>query len=255
MKRLLTSLLFAAILFSSQAFADDICSDRPGKASAPCTVPTGVIQVESDGINTTISDQDGIKNITNIVLDPTIKYGLSSNQDIELTITPYVDGKNGNQHFSGLGDTILKSKYEYQNTGNLNLAISPFIKIPTAGKNIGNGAWEGGVQFPIGYKINDLWSVESTPEIDVLKDLNDNGRHIATQTAFDVVRSLPYDISFTTEFWANYDYDRKITKQYSLDFSIGWVVRSDIQFDAGINFGLNKTTPRAQFFVGISKKF
>ena len=45
------------------------------------------------------------------------------------------------------------------------------------------------------------------------------------------------------------------TKQYSLDGAVAYVPFSNIQFDAGVNIGLNRFTPGAQLYAGVSRRF
>jgi hypothetical protein len=41
----------------------------------------------------------------------------------------------------------------------------------------------------------------------------------------------------------------------SADGAVAYLVRDDLQLDAGANFGLNKQTPDIELYAGISKRF
>ena len=98
---------------------------------------------------------NGDKNISTVIFDPTLKWGIDKNLDLELTVTPYqID--NSSKSISGIGDTWIKSKWEFFNNNSLGLAISPFVKVPTAHDGLGNGVWEGGVQLPVNWQLNNL---------------------------------------------------------------------------------------------------
>lgn len=43
--------------------------------------------------------------------------------------------------------------------------------------------------------------------------------------------------------------------QVSADVAAAYLVAPTLQLDAGANFGLNRDTPDAQLYVGVSKRF
>ena len=61
------------------------CTDRPTKANLPCILDEGHWQVESDAVNYTFDRGSHSVLFTN----PTIKYGLTGNADLEVNWTPY----------------------------------------------------------------------------------------------------------------------------------------------------------------------
>src|SRR6201985_3588266 len=87
-------LLPLALTFSLPAFtvrADDappICTDRPTKANATCTVPEGMWQLETDVGNFTHDAHDGSSTDTLYFVNPYLKYGIGSHTDIEVNWAP-----------------------------------------------------------------------------------------------------------------------------------------------------------------------
>ena len=61
-----------------------ICTDRPNKNTAACTVPKGSFQLESDIFNWTRFDFEGTRTDTILYTNPTLKYGLTSSTDIQV---------------------------------------------------------------------------------------------------------------------------------------------------------------------------
>ena len=82
------------------------------------------------------------------------------------------------------------------------------------------------------------------PEIDVLKDSADNGRH--ANYIFDVNLSLEVikNVTAYVELWADYN-DNPVVKttQLSFDTAVAWIVVPNAQLDVGANFGLTSATP------------
>ena len=70
--------------------------------------------------------------------------------------------------------------YKYRLTAadaSLLVAVSPFVKIPTAKRSIGNGKWEGGMVVPIQYSFSKSVALSLTPEVDWSADMDGHGHH------------------------------------------------------------------------------
>ena len=246
-------LFIAAIIIVSPAWADDICTDRPGLGSNPCTVPAGHWQVESDIVNGTWDHKQG-NSIT--ILDPTIKLGISPAIDLELTLTPYVNVRSTPGLASGIGDTYLKAKWQFLQTDKLSAAVISIVKVPTARSSIGNGVWESGVQIPATFTINPKWSISHTSELDLVKNAANNKTHIQIQDSITVGRTWPaQNITVQAGVGTIVNYDSKIVRQLVGSISSAWIVNHTTQWDAGINLGLNRNTPAIQFYTGFSERF
>lgn len=242
------------------------CTDRPTKGTGPCTVDAGHLQIESDIFNATLQNADGVITDTYLYTNPNFRLGLTQNIDVELNFSPYVDvvthdhATGARTDDSGFGDLFLRVKTSLigNGQGTFSAALDPFLKIPTAPLPIGNGAVEGGVVVPLQYALSDLWSLSLVPEVDVLKNQIDDGRHAAGVVAFSVTRAISAQVSATAEIWESRNFDPFGTiQQYSFDLAATWQPAGmrDLQFDAGANFGLNRETPVAQFYLGVSHRF
>jgi hypothetical protein len=255
---------------SSSAFAEDglrdLCPDRPGKGTSACTLDAGYIQLESDLFNSTFAHAGGVTTDTYLVTNPNLKYGVSDSFDVEANIAPYEfirthDAKSGvTTTAEGIGDLFLHAKWAAIGNGGSDfaLALEPFLKVPTAPKSIGNGGVEGGLIVPMALALPDGWSLGSTPEIDILKNADDDGRHVAFSNVVGLSRAVGGGITLSIEGWESTDFDPAgSTQQYSFDLAAAWIPedRPNIQLDCGVNIGLNRNTPGAQVYVGVSKRF
>ncbi len=240
-----------------------ICTDRPTKSNYACTVDAGHFQYEADVFNGSFFRLNGVTTDTYLATNPTFKYGVTSNLDVEANISPleivHTSDKFGDSRtIAGVGDLILRLKYEFLNTtgGKLQAAIIPYVKAPTARIGIGNGVVEGGGILPINYKLTDTITLTTVPEVDALLDSTGGGRHLNTAQLVNVGVSLPKNFTVYGELYGDWNFDPAGTiRQYSADFAVAYGVTSELQLDTGVNFGLNRETAGVQAYVGVSQKF
>lgn len=240
-----------------------ICADRPTKSTGACTVDAGHFQLESDIVNGTFQRLDGVTTDTWFATNPTLKFGLTPDLDVEANLSPLEvvrthDKFGGGHTIAGLGDLYLRMKYEFVNTtgGGLQLAVIPYVKAPTARPGIGDGAVEGGAIVPINVKISDLLSITFDPEVDILKNAQDDGRHANMAQVASLAFSLTQSFSLYGELWGDWSFDPSgEVQQYSADVAASYIIGKYLQLDGGLNFGLNHATPGVQAYVGVSQKF
>ena len=241
-----------------------LCPDRPGKATDACTVDQGHFQLEIDAYDVTLQRHAGVTTNTTFAANPTLKYGVTSNFDVELNLVPYIKIRSHSsgttQADSGLGDLYLRAKYVPISGGphGLSFGLEPFLKIPTAAHALGNGTVEGGLLLPVGLDLGGGWSLSSTPEFDALQNQATLGRHLAMINVVALSRAFSSGITVSGEVWNSSDFDRGGTvEQYSFDVAAAWQPARDpdLQLDAGVNVGLNGNTPDLQAYVGLSRRF
>jgi len=238
------------------------CTDRPPKANAACTVDAGHFQYEADIVNWTYAEMAGVTTNTYLVTNPTLKLGLTNTTDLELNIAPWeiVTTKSGSakQNLAGIGDFYARLKVNLAGAegGDFQAAIIPYVKAPTARQGIGNGATEGGMIVPLSFALPKDFTLVFDPEIDILRNEADYGRHANFQMLANVSHALSETVTGYVELWGQANDDPAgPTKQASLDLSAAWLARPNLQFDMGINVGLTPATPKAQPYIGISQRF
>ena len=238
-----------------------ICTDRPGKNTSACTVPKGSFQLETDLINWTRFDSEGTRTDTILYTNPTLKYGLTSSTDIEANIAPFEtirtrDG-SGVSKMHGVGDLYLRVKQRLTSPdAKAQFAVIPFIKIPTAKFGIGNRKLEGGVVGTGVFTLSKEYSLTFSPEVDDLENADLHGHHGQFVAALSLAKTLSSKLTASAELWTSQNYDPSGTlRQYSFDGALAYVPSSNLQFDGGVNVGLNRFTPGVQAYVGISRRF
>jgi hypothetical protein len=259
--------LIAAILLglSGAAFAADeqpICADRPSKSTGPCTVPQGKWQIETGLIDWSRDASDGVRTDTIVWGNTAVKYGVSSNADVELWITPLetlsIHGGGAHEHHSSFGDTLVRVKYELTpDSAPVQVAVDPFVKLPTANHQLGNGKVEGGLLVPVQVSLGKSGlALSLDPELDALVDDDGHGRHVAMSQVLNLGGPLSDKVNVSAELWGQWNWDPAGTqKQYSADVAFAYLPNKNLQLDTGANFGLNRNTPDIELYAGVSTRF
>jgi hypothetical protein len=260
--RVTAALLLCVSAAAAAAEQQPICATRPGKSMAPCTVPAGRFQLETGFVDWSLQKSGSERNTSLAIGQTALKYGLTDRSDIEVAVMPWQRSTSRaggvRQSWSGFGD--LFASYKQGLTANdapLQLALLASVKIPTAKQPLGNGQWEAELLMPILYSIGKTpFSINLTPEFDWAGDADGHGHHAAmTQVASVGIQATP-KLSFDGEIWTRWDWDPAGTKrQASADGSVAYLLNSNVQVDAGANFGLNRNTPDVELYSGLSGRF
>ena len=241
-----------------------LCPDRPTRSTAPCTLDAGHWQLETDIADGTFQRSHGTTTDVWVMLSPTVKYGLNDHLDLEVTLAPEVlqrtrDRSGPATTVEGFGDVVLRAKLNLVGQGDnsrWSVAIAPSLKAPTARTGLGNDAWEGGVIAPMSYKVSDALSLGFSPEVDLLKDATGHGRHVSIVQTAGVNWVLPAGLTVSGELWGSVNDDPGgVVRLASFDLAAAWQLGDNVQWDAGLNLGLNHQTPGAQVYFGLSRRF
>lgn len=254
----------AAMCVPAAAAADDdpICPDRPSKSTGPCTVPVGKWQIETGLVDWSRDSSGGERTDTTVWGNTAIKYGISGNADLELWLTPLetlsVHGNGVHEHHSSFGDTLLRVKYELTpDDGPVQVALDPFVKLPTANHQLGNGKVEGGLLVPVQISLNKKGlALSLDPELDLLANEDGGGYHVAMSQVLNLGTPIDDKFNVSAELWGQWDWDPAGTvTQYSADVAFAYLPNKNLQLDTGANFGLNRNTPGLELYVGVSTRF
>jgi hypothetical protein len=242
------------------------CPDRPTKSTGPCTVDAGHFELESNLFNATFDRSGGQNTNTFLFSNPTLKLGVTNTTDFEVNWAPFErvdihDRRSGVQtHVQGVGDLYVRGKLSLigDDGGDFALTISPFVKLPTASRGLGDGAVEEGVVIPMSFNLPQNWALTIDPEVDALENAADHGRHLNLSGLISFSRPLTKNVALSLELWSDVNIDPlKTVRQSSFDLGAAWISprHPNLQLDGGVNFGLNSATPAAQVYTGVSQRF
>lgn len=239
-----------------------LCTDRPTRSNLACTVPAGQVQIEADVFNWSRLAAGTTTTDTLLYTNPTLKYGLGTSTDVEVNWAPYAQVRSrdasGVERLGGVGDVTLRLKQRLTAAdAPVSVSLLPYVKAPTARLGIGNGQWEGGLIVPVNITLPQGFTLTLVPEADVLADsANPAQRHAQFQQVVNLGKALTPTLTLYGELWTAQNFDPAGTvAQYSADFALAWLVRPMLQLDVGGNFGLNRATPDAQLYLGVSTRF
>ena len=253
----------ASVAVTSDVTTDPgpICTDRPTKSNAACTVPEGMVQVEADLFSWTRITTGPAHTDVLVYTNPVVKYGLGPNSDIQLNVAPLVEvrSRTGGQTASktGVGDLTLRFKQRLTGPDeSVQIALLPFVKAPIAHRGIGNGEWEGGLIVPVQMPVGPA-TLTLVPQLNLLADaLAPDNRHIEFQGVVNVAYPIASRTTLAVELWTSQNWDPAGTvQQYSADAAVSYLLGDELQLDLGGNFGLNRATPNVLFYVGVSVRF
>ncbi|MGQ0659728.1 transporter [Sphingosinicella sp.] len=261
MKRLAAASL--ALSMAGAAVAQDapICTDRPARANAVCTVPSGRIQIETTVSGWSLTDAGGNRTELLTVASSVAKIGLTERSDVQIGITPFArltNRRTGSiDQVSGFGDMLFR--YKHRLTGDdapVQVAVIPFITLPTARRGLGNDRVEGGLAVPVSFRFAGPVTMTLGPELDLLADADGSGRHLALVNLVNL--SLPIAPRWTAaaELWTNKNFDPAGTaEQATADVALAYSISDDLQLDFGGNVGLTADTPDLELYAGLSFRF
>ena len=240
--------------------------DRPPKADSATTVDAGHFQYETDLLNYSQTNFGGVTTRLYQAFDPVWKLGLTNWVDFELQFNGYqnltaTDNATGAAvaKASGFGDVFVKSKINLfgNDGGSAALAIIPYVKIPSDAPTISNGVVEGGLIAPFQLQLPHDFGLTLMSEVDALKDANDSGRHANFVDLVNLNHAVPgiKNLSAAIEFFSSVGTDPNTPPIYTFDTALIYLLTSNVQLDAGVDFGLNRAAPAVQVFVGLSQRF
>jgi hypothetical protein len=252
----------ALLLAPTSALAKEapICTDRPTKANAVCTVPAGDWQLETTAVGWARLESGGVQVDAWTVGSSVLKLGLTDHSDLQVGFTPYlhVETKVGSSKsdLSGTGDVTVRYKHRLTGEGaKVQVAAIPFVKLPTAKTGLGNNKVEGGLAVPVSMAVGSA-TLTFGPEVGLLADADGDGRHPAVVNLVNLSGPVAPGLTLAGELWTatNFDPADAVTLA-SADAALAYAVNKDLQLDVGANLGLTKYTADVEIYAGVSVRF
>jgi len=243
-------------VLTAAGFSRDLSTDRPDATESPYSVEAGRWQVESEPVRWSTDRVDGVQTDTWVVGAFNAKRGLSPSTDLQVVFEPYVharvESSGATESYSGNGDVAVRLKINMRgnDTDGLAWALMPFVKLPVAADDFGNGDVEGGLILPVAFDLNERWGCGLMAEVDIVRNAADDGYRAALVTTATVATDLTPDIGFflelASEAVGSDSEDWAATFNAGLTFALG----PDRQIDCGINVGLTDAAEDFAAFGG-----
>lgn len=237
-----------------------ICTDRPTKANATCTVPAGKFQLETSAATWSRIRGGGATTDVLQIGSSLFKFGLSDRSDLQIGFAPFVRSETrtagAESALTGVGDVTLRYKHRVTGAASgVQVAIIPFVKLPTARRGIGNGKAEAGLAVPISLAVGPA-TLTFGPEADLLADTDGKGHHVALVNLVNLAGPIAPRLTLVGEVWTMTNFDPAGTVTLaSVDAALAYAVSPTFQLDLGANFGLTRDTADAELYAGLSLRF
>jgi hypothetical protein len=245
------------------ALMREMATDRPDKTESAYSVDAGHFQVEMDLLSYTYdrSKHETLKALG--VVSSNLKVGVLNNVDLQIIVETYntqriKDRTTGaTSRLSGFGDLTLRSKVNLwgNDGGPTALSVMPFVKLPTAGDELGNGAVEGGVIFPFAMELPCEWGLGAQFEVDHLRSSSGSSYHQEFSNTVAISHDLGDKLGFYVELFNSVSNERHSAWIATFDFGFTYAVTRDIQLDAGMNIGLTDAADDFNPFIGLSMRY
>lgn len=244
-------------------FMRELSTDRPDKTESPYTVDAGHFQVEADLVTYTYDSHHQTVAESLAIAPFNFKVGLLNNWDMQLVVPTYnyvrVRDRRTRARDSerGFGDFVLRSKINLwgNDGGDTAFALMPYVKFPTARKELGNCAYEGGLIAPLAMALPGNWGLGLMTQVDLAEDADDSGHHAEFVNSITFAHDIVGALGGYVEFFSLVSTDRDSDWISTVDLGLTYGLSENVQLDAGINIGVTSAADDWNPFVGISWRF
>jgi hypothetical protein len=226
-------------------------TDRPDTTESPFTVKRGHWQFEWETLSVSFDGGQQSEDWGSV----NIKYGLSLHTDIQF-VTPAWHAGDGED-----GWTDMELRFKWNLTGRetfdgeqsnhpIAVALMPYLKLPTASHDLGNGHLEGGLIIPFAFTKTPL---SCMVQADLIRNEADTGYTGAFTFSATYGFELSEQLSAFTEVVATLPLDG--AAETYLNGGLVYAISPDWCLDAGLNVGLNGEATDLRLFTGMSRRF
>jgi len=243
----------------------EMSTDRPDQTESPYTVDAGHFQVEIDLVSAVFDrDRSGGGDMRTRGWGTTVnlKAGLWNNVDIQFVFDPYMHAQfddfvaKTKETASGFADfqTRLKVNLWGNDSGKTALAIMSFVKWPLPASGLRNGQTEGGVICPLAIELPAGWSTTLMTECDFISS-GVGGYEADFVNSITFSHDIAGKLAGYIEFFSVVSSASNSKWQGQVDLGFTYGVNNNLQLDAGCNFGVTRSAPDFNPFVGLSFRF
>ena len=227
-----------------------LSTDRPDTTESPHTVDAGHFQFEMEIANWTRNGRECEFSLGEL----NSKIGLNASTDLQVVTPFYTHVRDGGE---GFGDVEIRLKHNLwgNDEGPTALALMPFIKLPTANGDLGNGEFEGGLIVPFGFEGPAGWDCAVMAEVDIEADDDGSGHHLVGVASATTSHSLTENTGFFLELVSVLSAESESHWEAYFNTGMTWAVTPAWQLDGGIRVGLTNASTDFTPFLGMSTKF
>jgi hypothetical protein len=247
----------------------ELTADRPDTTESPFTVDAGHVQVETTivGFSRSPRDSAGVVTDTVEIATTNVRIGLTNTVEAGFIWQPYGivrtrDDPMGSVRQSGIGGLELRGKVNlwgndtFGKTGSSALGLLPFVVLPTDRRSgISPEFAEAGLIVPYALKLSEKFGLGLNAGVTWLKSDADTGHHAEYLTSASLAYEWSEKIGTYYEVAARFHTDDPRGDVVVLGTGLTYRLSKNVQFDAGVNFGVTPAADRFNPFVGLAVRF
>ncbi len=256
-------LLLAPAIAPERARADDapdLCVNRPGIGTPPCTLHAGQVMVEVGALGWDHSATPGARDDTVTLADTVARIGLGQSTEVQLEIGGWSQQRSRTgsaiTKARGLGDATIGLRHSFGGEDDAKLAVQAFVSLPVGSAPGGAGDWGAGLLVPIALPLPSGFSLAFTPEIDAAVNGSGHGRHVAWGGVAGLSHSLGKALSLGAEVSAYRDEDPDgASTDARVDVVTAWRAGRSLQIDLEFDLGMSQGAPDHALMIGFARQF
>lgn len=229
----------------------ELSTDRPDTTESAYSVDKGHFQFEMEIAAFT---RDGGDWTEYSLGELNAKFGLTDSADLQLVMPFYTHVRDGDE---GYGDMEIRLKYNLwgNDGGETAMALMPFLKIPTAHGDLGNGDFEGGLIVPFSFSAPGEWSCAIMGEVDFASDEDGHGYHLVGLASATASHDITENTAGFLEIVGIFSAETSDDIEAYFNTGMTWGISETWQLDGGVRIGLTSASTDLTPFVGMSTKF
>jgi Putative MetA-pathway of phenol degradation len=242
----------AMLLAPATVQARDYCSTRPSLGQSACVLDPGRVAVEA-----ALSDWERDGGTDTVLFgDTLVRLGLTDRIEAQIGWTPLGiarDRSDGSQ-LARVGDATIGARINLHNPdgGGLSYGLQPSLTLPVGRTPISDPAWSASMIAPISYDLNDTLNLQFSPQLQYAADDDGQNHRIVPSATLGLGIALTPTVDLTAEAqWT----EVRGGDEARVALAFAWQVSPDLFIDMGGVAGLNRDTPAARVYSGISRRF
>jgi hypothetical protein len=250
-------LLLLALPAAAAAQEREISTDRPNLTDSPITVEPGFVQLEVGLFDRSLDRGGGDRARAWSIGDVNARIGVTRSVEVNVVVQPHLVARDRAGAASGFGDVTVGAKVNLwgndapDRVWGTALALKPQVKLPTAGRSLGNGNVEAGLAVPFTMALPAGFGLSLQPGVERVRDRDDR----RTVTSAQVAAALDHDLGPANLYaeWVWEDADGPAAQL--LDLGATAAVTRNFVVDAGVGIGLTEAADDFRLLVGGSVRF
>jgi hypothetical protein len=229
----------------------ELSTDRPDTTESAYSVDKGHFQFEMELAAFT---RDGGEWTEYTLGELNAKYGLTDCADLQIVMPFFTHVRDGDE---GYGDTEIRLKYNLwgNDGGETAMALMPFVKLPTANGDLGNGEVEGGLIAPFAFSAPGDWSCAVMGEVDLAYGDDEDDYNLVGLVSATASHGITDTTAGFLEIVGIFTTESSDDIEAYFNSGFTWAATETWQLDGGVRVGLTSASADFTPFLGMSTKF